>query len=358
MSFLLLIHPTNGNFLKQPSIEWIYNIPGSGTLSGRNLRHGNEVITSQNGQYLFVTADDGSLHILDTSNPNKNSLMYIPTETRGAYTECRSGITIVEDNEGNPEYVIYSVIDVPVRATVLYNGLEVDSSRTNTISRIIAVNVKDGNLRWSLPMNGIIIGKPMINHDATKLYVVHNVPSSSGGRGDLRGTISVLLLRGNNEPPVITAALSSVDRPRPLGPPTGQTITIEEKDGNNVKYQDVLVVAEAQDNGYNTEQGRLYMFMPSTLHNEFNGQGNDAYTLRVINEIDLMSTIARPTITKDASQVFVGAVNAKLMGWTGKEENTITKVWKTDGEGTTTTDIKPAWITSLEPAKGNASQRT
>jgi hypothetical protein len=248
----LLLHPSSATFFDKPSVRWTYRLPGSGTLSGRGLRKDNEVAVSKNGRMVVVTADDGSLHFIFPEKL-RDSFVYEPETVDGTYTESRSGLTLVEDENGQLDYVVYAVIDVPVKAGVLYDGVSVDNSRTSTLSRLLAVNL-DGSLKWSIPFNGVIVGKAIVGVE--KLYVVHNVPNFVGD-SPTRGKISVVLLRGQQ--PVVTAAVSPVNRQGPFGPPVGTTVDI---DGNE---RDVIVLAESWSNGY-TANGHVYMFMPSSLY--------------------------------------------------------------------------------------------
>jgi len=348
----------NANFLAEPNVQWTYRLPGSGTLSGRGLRTGNEVLVVPNNinsndkddNTVFVTADDGSLHIIYPDNL-RESTVFEPTGITGTYTECRSGVTPVYDPEyGNLEYVVYAILDVPVSTGVLYDGIGYDPSRSTTLSRLLAVNVQDASLRWSVPLNGAVVGKPLINSKSDTLFVVHNVPSVNEGTvvPSQRGKVSVVLLRGV---PVVTASLSPLQSNNrnvgPFGPPVATSITME-----NGEFNDVVVVAESWDNGYNGNAGNVYLLRPSELYEEFSGQGNDAYQMRQINDEATwaVSSVTKPLLKKDASEVFVGGMGARLAGWTAE----------TDLAGVVSSSeqsIPPAWTLSLDPNKGNASQR-
>ena len=148
--FQVLATSTQASFLKEPKVQWTHSLPGSGTLSGRGLRQGNEVLVNDDDGTLFVTADDGSLHLINT-NKLESSISFVPETPSGTYTESATGVTLVRNpDSGAVDYAVYAVVDVPVRAGVLYDDFKLDASRTSTLSRLLAVNL-DGSLRWSLP---------------------------------------------------------------------------------------------------------------------------------------------------------------------------------------------------------------
>mgnify|MGYP005847354767 CR=1 FL=1 len=336
-----LLPSSLGSFLEEPSVRWTYRLPGSGTLSGRGLRKHNEVLASPDGSTVFVTADDGSLHFIHPENL-QSSFVFEPDSVRGAFTESRSGVTLVEKNNGELDYVVYAVADIPIETDVPYNNLQQqgggDNRRSSTLSRLLAVNV-DGSLRWSIPLSGSIVGKPVIGDQGKKLYVVHNVPNFAGG-SRTRGKVSVVLLRGDN--PVVTASISPLNRNAPFGPPAGITV---EMDGT---MRDVLVFSEAWENGYVAE-GQAYMFKPSSLHDEFDGQGNDAYELTVISNWPY-SSVTRPALYQDGTEAFMGAMGARLGGWTGSSSLEDVLEGRSDA-------VAPAWELALDPNKGNATKR-
>lgn len=370
-TLLLIISVSDASFLSQPKVQWTTQIDGSGTLSGRGLRRGNEVFLDDATGILFVTADDGSLHLIDTSNNNnqqqeQSSIVFVPDTVTGTYTESTSaGVTLVRDatttteSEG-VEYAIYAVVDVPVKAGVVtYNDLTLDPSRTVPQSRLLAVNL-DGSLRWSLDLNGIITGKPVLGGTTNNiLYVVHNTPinteettdgGSGGGDDAMSGQISVIRLHSTD--PVVTASLApATDRNGPLGPPAGTTMATV-----SGQRQDVIVVSEAWNNGYlsvtNNRGGNVYVLKPSTNPSDESTtattrQGNsDAYEFTLLSDWSLPS-VTRPAVTQNAEQIFVGATGANLGGW-----NDVSGVVSGEGE-----NLTPAWDLTLEPNKGNASQR-
>lgn len=338
LALLLLLvccHPCAGSFFSEPRVQWTYRLPGAGSLVGRGLRSGNEVISSPDGSLVFATADDGSLHFIKVKDL-RNSFVYEPSSIPGTYTECRSGVTLMQSSSGQLQYVVYAVIDVPVKAGVLYDGMTYDPSRSQTLSRLLAVNL-DGSLRFSVPLNGAVVGKPVVGAD--RLYVVHNVPSYVG-TSSTRGKITVVRTTAN--PPTVTASISPFSEHGPFGPPTGTSVNMQGK------QQDVVIVAEAWDDGYSSTQGKVYLLRPSALYDDFNGQGNDAYELRLMSDVAMASS-SKPSINADATEVFVGAAGSRMHGWS--EAGSLWEVVSNDK-----TNISPSWDLALEANKGNVTQ--
>jgi hypothetical protein len=334
---LLLLLPllSHGEFLEKPSLQWTYRVPGGGTLAGPGFRGGNEIAVSPDGTTLFATADDGSLHFVTISDL-RDSRVFQPEVLTGTFTECRSGVTMIYDDDNALAYLVYVVMDVPVQVGILYEGVSYDASKTSILSRLLAVNL-DGTIRWSLPLSGSVVGKPVQAAQKDKLFVVHNVLNFIGS-SPTRGEVSVILLQQDNSQPTVTASIAPLDSQGPLGPPTAATLV----DGTQV-----VVFAEAWDNGYTADNGRVFLLKPSSLYNEFGGQGDEAYELALMSTWTVAS-VTRPAVVADENlQVFCGGAAARLSGWssvsnvvTGSQQN-----------------VAPTWDMTLSPNLGNASQR-
>jgi hypothetical protein len=331
---LVFVQVCHCEFLEKPSLEWTYRVPGGGTLAGRGFRSGNEIAVSPDGTTLFATADDGSLHFVTLSDL-RDSLVFQPEAIAGTFTECRSGVTLIYDDDNALAYLVYAVMDVPVQVGVLYEGVSYDETRTSTISRLLAVNL-DGTFRWSLPLSGAVVGKPVTSAQKDKLYVVHNVPNYIGS-SPTRGKVSVILLRQDSTQPTVTASIAPLDRQGPFGPPTGATLG----DGTQV-----VVLAEAWDEGYAPDNGHVYVLKPSSLYNDFGGQGDEAYELALISA--WTASVTRPAVVADEElQVFCGGAAARLSGWSSLS-NVVAG---------TQESVTPTWDVTLSPNLGNASQR-
>ena len=75
------------------------------------------VIASSNDKQLYVVMDDGTMHILDTQNPNRSNnlpLIYEPGRYAGYERESRSSVSLFEDNEDNDvSFAVFAVIYSP-----------------------------------------------------------------------------------------------------------------------------------------------------------------------------------------------------------------------------------------------------
>jgi hypothetical protein len=110
---LLLLASVSANFLDQPQVQWSYTLPQSDDSTGtaRALRRGNAVVASQDDKFLFITTQDASLFILQTSD-GLPVAEYRPPAVTGASTSCQSGVALAEDATG-VQYAVYAVIDNP-----------------------------------------------------------------------------------------------------------------------------------------------------------------------------------------------------------------------------------------------------
>lgn len=104
---LLCLASVNGDYLSGPTVDWTYQLPNSGTLGGRGVRRHNGVVSSYSGSSVFVTADDGSLHIIKPDDFSTSIVVDAPAE-KDTFTECRSGVAVSETN-GKINFVVYAV---------------------------------------------------------------------------------------------------------------------------------------------------------------------------------------------------------------------------------------------------------
>ena len=109
---LLLLASASANFLYEPQVQWSYTLPQADDSTARALRRGNAVVASQDDTLLFITTQDASLFILQTSDGLPIADVYQPPAVTGATTSCQSGVALAEVATG-VQYAVYAVIDNP-----------------------------------------------------------------------------------------------------------------------------------------------------------------------------------------------------------------------------------------------------
>jgi hypothetical protein len=349
VSLLLVTQVAFANLLSEPNLRWKFTLEGASKgLFGRNLRKGNAVVADpKDGSTLFVTADDGSFHIVKGGDGNETqptSTVFEPESIAGRYTECRSGVTIVEEQknttgETTTTYLVYAVVDTPVASNVRYddNG-DIQGDVAIVSSRVMAVNL-DGSLRWSVNVAGIVVGTPVAS--GTAIYLSHNVEG--------KGYLSVILTT-TEDAPELTASLAPEDRDGPFGPPSAVVLSSQNaaaaNDNNNQNAKDVVAVAESWGDGY-TEDGSIYILVPSAEFEDWGGRGNESYELRLVSDWPF-SAVARPLLS--GTSLYMGGTGSQIAGWAGNRD--ISGVL----EGRDT-NADPRWSVQLEPSERNASQR-
>jgi hypothetical protein len=272
------------------------------------------VVASQDGSRVFSTASDGSLHIVYTSALDF-STFFEPEAFAETVTSCQSGVTLVEIEsaavtgpatttaDAKVEYALYAVTDVTT-------GQDVSS-------RLLAVNI-DGTLRWTLAVEGTVVGKPFVGADQNTFYIVHNIPSSTtAADAPGVGRISVIVVDPIDGLPLVTATLPETADNAPFGPATGKTIQ-QQQGPNNSSELDIVVFGENNDNGLSA-QGALYMLIPSNENEALGGRGNAAYDLRLVFDFS-RSTVARPAVSADGTAIYMGQQQSRLSGWNGRDD--------------------------------------
>jgi hypothetical protein len=324
-------------------------LEGAGT-SGRSLRQGNAVVAWRGGDKIFVTAGDASLHILDVAgDAPTTSSVFEPSTISRTFTECRSSVAVVDVEtesttvSSSEPYLVYAVVDTPMASSpVEWDGAQlVGSNNSDKISsRVMAVNM-DGTLRWSVPIDGTIVGTPVVGSNGRLLYVSHTDNTN-------KGFLSVLLTNEDGTSAELTASLSPADRDAPFGPPAIQR-TLEEGNNNDPSsVGDRIVVAENWDDGY-TEQGSIYLLSPSPDFEDAGGRGSESYQLLLVSRASWnFSAVMAPLFV--GSSLWIGGTSSNLAGWTANRD--ISNVLGGNQE-----DVDPRWSTQLEPNARNESQR-
>lgn len=352
---LLAIALADAAYLSDPVVEWTYQLPGSGNLSDLGVRRNNAVVPSYDGSVVFVTADDGSLHIIRPDNLSTSIVVDAPSE-QDAYTECRSGV-VVSETDGSVNFAVYAVILTQSSSTQSSSNqtyystdamryvsdvlLFLKSNWGNhsltccvSGSRVIAVHV-DGSVRWSIEVSGYVEGTPVIGIDGATLYVSHNVPASDG----YQGTLSVIKDYGGN---VSLAAELTIDsRTVPFGP-----LTIRYDNSTGV-YKDVVFWGDTSREG-GAQNPSLYVLLPSEVHTQNNGIGSESYFLKTFSTFE-RALVMKPTVSADLSGLWVGGGSSLVAGWTGSQGPASNML----SSGL----VSAGWTTSLEKPEWDPTQR-
>ena len=375
---------SSSTILRTPELRWTYQLPNAGKITSDGLlRRGNAVVSTRDGKYLYVTTDDGILHILalkdgdnhgaPTGNGNQRldergmggvdtdaTVTFKPSPIPGRHIDCRSGVSLHETDDG-VQFAVYAIADVPIvqgrsmsynyqTAEMAFGGSDQDSSNNDgkseqLWSRVIAVN-SDGSLRWEVSLAGYVEGTPTIARaDSDKIYVSQNIPdeaSTSLFDPDVyRGR--VIVIRDNNagkgEGGVeITASKEAL--PVPYGPLALQTVQIRGK------ARDVVFFAEDRGEGH-VMAGGIYTLSPTEFYDLRVGRGNGAYELRTLSHW-LRSSISRPVVSDDGDGLWVGGAGSTLVSV--KLGAFVTSVGDQDA-------VEPEWETVLTGSNRNDTQR-
>jgi len=349
------IDVARANFFASPAPKWSIQLLGSGRTSGRGLRKGNGIVSVKDGSKIVVTANDGSLHIIQTTNQVKSHAVYVPDGSVGSRIECLSGAIIVYEDQqdklyfpiGDEEekivstkedFIVYALID---NAEANNDG-NVGSIVTGdvvrgagTTSRVIAVNM-EGTLKWSVSVPGRIEGTPVVGK--TGIYVTHNVNSY--------GALSILRLQPNDGKAAIAATVNTLSdersEPIPLGPPTLRKPASWDDEGT---FEDVIIVTGFWENGFSETEGGIFMLssfvtaLPTV---------SDDFKLVQISSWSL-SASAPPMVYGES--IFVAAAGGNIGGFTGDKKNDLSGIVSGKEK-----DISPRWDYQVSPNPTDSSQ--
>jgi len=318
-----------------------------------------------------ATANDGSLHIVQTKNTDVKTLaVFEPEAKAGAATECISGATIVyadeqeglfverkeeKDNKDNKEkdkdkedekeeeeetpepemedFIVYAVVD------------KKGENLADTSSRLIAVDM-EGNLKWSYSYSGRIEGSPVVGKSG--IYVTTNYNGF--------GIVSVLKLSPEDGNVELSASAGAYAE---LGPPALRQPAMNQNENNNQDINedagDFVIVAESWDSGFSETQGGLYMIPEALLTTSRDDKEREdvetdqrfEYKLTKISSW-AFSAIAPPMVVGDS--IYVGAAGANVGGFTGNRRNDLSGIEEGEDE------IFPRWEIQLPQNQLNASQ--
>ena len=330
---LLLSSFSHAAFLSEPDPKWSIQLRDSGKESGRGLRQGNAIVSHRDGGKIIVTANDASLHIIQTTNSVKTLGVFEPEAIDGKSMECVSAPTVVYavDQEGLFSSVEGEEDESPaprMEDFVLYAVIDGD-----TTSRLVAVDM-EGALKWTFEFDGKIEGSPAVGKSG--IYVTTNKKSALG-------IVSKLQLSPIDGTAVLaaTAGVYNVE----LGPPVLQQ-AVENKNNNNKNNgpnDDTIVVAES---GTSQTQGGLYLF-PSDLASSPEIEIEDELSIQVetsgrfdyeLTKISSWSYGATSPPLVYGDSIFVGAAGGTIGGFTGDRKNDLSGI--TSGRETA---ITPRW---------------
>lgn len=357
-------------FLQTPTLKWSLQLEGSGRLSGRGLRKGNSVVAHHDGTKIVVTAGDGSLHIIQTTNLVRTLAAYVPDPIDGKSIECRSGATIVEKSvqgglfveksgqdgllgEGESiqasidDFIVYAVVDNIIANDTSIGDAQVTSGvnvrPSGITSRVIAVDM-EGALLWSVEVSGKIEGSPVVGKKG--IYVTHNDNGS--------GQLSILKMQDGGTA-TIAATVDPVSEPGngiPLGPPALQKAA----NGAEVSDDDLVIVAENWDAGFSQTRGGMHMLSWATSDAvDDRGEEQEALLSRPntyqLVKISSWSYSASSPPLVYGNSIFLGAAGGTVGGFTGDR--------RSDLSGITTgrqAELFPRWDFQVSPNPRNASQ--
>jgi hypothetical protein len=383
---LLLLAPSlvcHAEYLENPSLKWSVQLEGSGRGLSRGLRKGNAIVAYKDGTKIFVTANDGSLHIIQTTNQVNTLAVFVPDEIQDRYTGCRSGATVVDKDiqdghfvavvadaaeattnidtgEGptttvpapavprnitlfspgvvKEDYIIYVICD----STISSDSIGFNAADNIVSSRVIAVSM-DGTLKWSVQVEGKIEGNPVVGK--TGVFISHN-------SNDGIGYLSIIRIDPINGTGNIVATVSpTATRPGsvngPFGPPALQQRPGWSYDEDEYA-DDIVIVAENWDKGFSVNQGGLYMLTLSTSGDE-SLSPTSGYQLQKISSYSY-SAIAPPLVYGDS--IFLGSAGGTLAGFTGDRRSDLSAILSGREN-----EINPRWQNEVSPYPLNASQR-
>lgn len=253
-----------------PLIRWVRRLKGCGSISDAGPRRGNGVVSAVNDQTVWITDDEGALHILDADNHTKDEIYFKPPLVANRWTESRSSVSLfVEPNGTATEYAVYAVIDVDPNAP------------SATTSRVIAVHGDGellGSIKWQVEIEGIAVQTPQIGTNGTRIYATHN--DASG-----RGYFSIINGEGNR--------ITRQSNPKPFGP-----LTILSVDGN-----DEVFWGESSGRGY-SKSGRIF-------HHD-----SSLEITRVGHEI-ITSTVVPLVLWREKKRrrMWLGGTSSTMHGW-------------------------------------------
>jgi len=160
---------TTATLLDTPNQKWNLSL-------NRPVRRGNAAVS--HGNKLFVTAQDGSLHIVTELHQEEPEIIVVEPN---APSQCQSGVAVVAEPQKPPEDAI------------------IRNDDDKTILQAVHFN---GSPRWSVELEGKAMGTPVVGRNGF-VYLSHNI-------GPNQGVVSVIAPTGPDSA-VVTATLAPTE---------------------------------------------------------------------------------------------------------------------------------------------------
>mmetsp|Transcript_12430 Transcript_12430/g.29385 ORF Transcript_12430/g.29385 Transcript_12430/m.29385 type:complete len:602 (+) Transcript_12430:242-2047(+) len=305
--------------LPEPAVRWETRLPGAGPGgsggSGGGGKPGprrhNAVRLSPDQTHLYVTLDDGALHILDADNGDDGGgrvvASYRPPSVSDRGITCASGVSFSDSSGGASDdaFAVYAVLDVPTDG----------ATATPTTSRVVAIDHPTGQVRWISPvLEGTVAGTPQVGSDGRYIYLTRNVEvnDQQGMRQDGHFT---LLDAQSGGTVAYTQPSSAYRGGNETGPYAPLELVHRPFSGNfgegegSANRNDVAAWAQSSGGGMNLNGMSLAFQFPSS--NTGNSSAWSPYLLKVNG----WGTATRPTLSSDGQNLYFTASKASLRGW-------------------------------------------
>jgi len=325
----------------KPLIRW-KNQLGCGTIACAGLKRNNALVLSDDGSKLYLTRDDGSLVVLNTTN-GRGIANYVPSliATNWTVSNIGSGVS-VHQQLGD---IVYAVQDSPppFRWTETfwyrYEGWYQSGVYNNSLlsklpplfypkpvesSRLVSLD-SNGKARWTYQMQGLVVGTPIHGGaygNASKLvYVLLNVNNT--------GQFTVLR-ENNNTNGTITAQ-----------------VLYRENSTFGYPYSPMTIVRSAT-----LEQDALYWYETMNREPGYDPRGKlhritvQPKLLKIISSQarhEYVGSATRPLIDNNGTFIYVGGYGSRIhkLRWKANEP-----IWKG-------TNSSVAWTIQMDQSLRN-----
>jgi hypothetical protein len=327
--------------LSKPILKWKTQL-GCGTIACAGFKGKNELALSENGLRLYVTLDDGSLALLDTSMGSIVAT-YTPSVLATGWTisNTGSGVSVSRQQVGD---LVYAVQDSPppfrwndtfwYRYEGWYQSGVYNNSALSKLpplfypppvesSRIISLD-SNGAERWTYTIQGLVVGSPIHGGDniSKLVYVLHNVNN--------KGQFTVL--RETND----SNGKAKVE------------VLYKENSTFGFPYSPVRIIPSSLI----ARQDVLYWF--ETMNNEpgYDQRGKVHRIIVKLNPLQIYSTQARhefvgsatrPLLTRNGTAIWVGGYSSRIHKLT----------WQPDGPFWKGTNSSVDWSVQMDRSLRN-----